>query len=104
MLTLDGCNEPLDVKKASKRIAQGISTNLTLIALGAVAEDIITSSEWQACIQADISHEKRCIHIVLNSIFERVNFDGKCLDVFLQILKDKGKPISDYAILIGKYH
>ena len=103
MLTLDGCNEPLDVKKASKKIAQGISTNLTPIALGAVAEDIITFSECQACTQADTSHEKRCMRIVLNSIFERVNFDGKNMDVFLQILKDNGKPISDYAIPIGKY-
>ena len=101
---LDGCCKPLDVKKASDIIAKGLPSDLTRIASGALAKDIITFSECQACTQANANHEKRCMRIVLNSIFERVTFDGKNLKVFLEILKRDGKPISDYAELIGKYH
>ena len=65
--------------------------------MGAAAENIITYSECQACVQGDADAEIEQTRMVLNEIFKEINRDSNVLNKFLAILDKMGEPTSNYC-------
>uniref|UniRef100_A0A1X7TLK2 Uncharacterized protein n=1 Tax=Amphimedon queenslandica TaxID=400682 RepID=A0A1X7TLK2_AMPQE len=92
---LDSCKTAEDFRDISDTISTGIASSLTTIAMGAVANGIISFSECVACTQGDATAEARRTQLVLQQIFHGAAENPKVLYDFMKILEKKGKPISN---------
>ncbi|XP_019858915.1 PREDICTED: uncharacterized protein LOC109587119 [Amphimedon queenslandica] len=90
---IDGCSNPEEFRCITSDVSQGIQTALDSIATEAFSKDIITSSEYQACIDGSATAENRRIKFLFTAIYEAINLDPKNLGRFLDVLKDMREPI-----------
>ena len=99
---LEKCKSAADLTKCLDLVVSGTTTEVHRIAEQAYSSFIIGNEDYKFVVMPYSSRDEMHTQCILKEIGEQIDYDKKTLDVFLNILKGIGAPVSRHADDISK--